>query len=181
MSAPPGESHLITQLRETVVALQNAGIRYMLIGGVAVNIHGYLRATRDLDLMLLVEDADIAHATFMGLGYQTLDHRADIASYVRGTQRLDVLYAQRPISRGLLEQPAEADFNGLKLPVVSLEGLLGLKIQAFSDDPRRIRDFEDMMQLVKARREDLDFDEVRSYFRLFDKESLFDAILKAIG
>lgn len=111
----------------------------MLIGGMAVNIHGYLRATRDLDLMLLVEDADIAHAIFTDLGYQTLDRRADVASYVRGPQRLDVLYAQRPISRGLLEEPEEAEFVRRKLPVVSLEGLLGLKIQAFSDDPPHSR------------------------------------------
>ncbi len=181
MNAPTGESKLVAQLREAVVALQEAGLRYLLIGGVAVNIHGYLRATRDLDLMLLVEDADVAHDLFARLGYETLDRKLDIASYVRGTQRLDVIYAQRPISRGLLDRPKKAEFSGLEVPVVSLEGLLGLKIQAFSDDPRRIRDFEDMMALIKTRRDDLDFDEVRSYFRLFDKERLFDEILKAIG
>lgn len=38
-----------------------------------------------------------------------------------------------------------------------------------------------MIELVKTRREDLDFDEVRSYFRLFDKEHLLDEILKATG
>lgn len=29
-----------------------------------MNVHGYLRATRDLDLMLLVEDADITQDLF---------------------------------------------------------------------------------------------------------------------
>ena len=181
MNAPGGESALIAQLRETAVALQKAGLRYLLIGGVAVNIHGYLRATRDLDLMLLVEDADVAHDLFVRLGYETLDRKPDIASYVRGAQRLDVIYARRPISRGLLERPQEADFSGLNLPVVSLEGLLGLKIQAFSDDPRRIRDYQDMIELIRTRRDDLDFDEVRSYFRLFDKERVLDDILRALG
>lgn len=181
MNASAGESRLIKQLHETVGALQETGLRYMLIGGVAVNIHGYLRATHDLDLMLPVEDADVAHDLFAGLGYETLDRKTDIASYVRGTERLDVVYARRPISRDLLDRPGEAGFGGLKLPVVSLEGLLGLKIQAFSDDQRRIRDYQDMIELIKARRDHLNLDEVRSYFRLFDKERVLDDILKVVG
>ena len=181
MNATGATSQLIAQLREVATALREAGIRHLLIGGVAVNIHGYLRATRDLDLMLLIEDADVAHALFTRLGYETLERRPDLASYVRGTARLDVIYARRPISRGLLERPQEAEFEGLKLPVISLEGLLGLKIQAFSDDKRRLGDLKDMIELVKARHNDLDLDEVRSYFRLFDQERVLDDILRAIG
>lgn len=45
MNPPAKESQLIAQLREADTALRNAGIRDMLIGGVAANIHGYLRAT----------------------------------------------------------------------------------------------------------------------------------------
>lgn len=181
MSPAAGESTLVAQLRETLVALREAGLRHMLIGGVAVNLHGYLRATRDLDLMLLVEDADVAHDMFERLGYETLDRTLDIASYVRGAQRLNVLYAQRPISRGLLERPEEAELGGIKVPVISLEGLLGLKIEAFSNDPRRIRDYQDMIELIKARHDVMDKDVVRSYFRLFDKERVLDDILAAIG
>ncbi len=35
--------------------LANQKIRYMVIGGIAVNIHGYSRATGDLDIMLSLE------------------------------------------------------------------------------------------------------------------------------
>ena len=34
-------------------------IKYMVIGGIAVNIHGYSRATGDLDIMLSFEDDNL--------------------------------------------------------------------------------------------------------------------------
>jgi hypothetical protein len=35
-----------------VSALQQAGVRYLIAGGLAVNAHGYLRFTKDVDLVL---------------------------------------------------------------------------------------------------------------------------------
>ena len=35
--------------------LANRNIKYLVIGGIAVNIHGYSRATGDLDIMLSLE------------------------------------------------------------------------------------------------------------------------------
>ena len=174
-----GESRLFAQLRELHAAMDLAKVSYMLIGGFAVNIHGYVRATHDLDIMVLADDSDLLHDTLCGLGYSAIDRRPDLACYFRGNDRLDILYARRPVSQRLLAQAAYADLNGLSVPTISVEGLLGLKIQAFSDDPRRIRDLTDMMELVKVNRATLDLDEVRGYFRLFDSESLLDDILKS--
>ena len=45
---------------ETVVAALNAAeVRYLIVGGLAVNAHGYLRATRDLDLVIQLESANL--------------------------------------------------------------------------------------------------------------------------
>lgn len=45
---------------ETVVAALNAAeVRYLIVGGLAVNAHGYLRATRDLDLVMQLESANL--------------------------------------------------------------------------------------------------------------------------
>lgn len=33
-------------------ALEAAGVRYLVVGGVAVNLHGYTRFTKDLDLLI---------------------------------------------------------------------------------------------------------------------------------
>ena len=173
------EAELLTQLRELHAALHKHNIRYCVIGGVAANAHGNVRATHDLDLMLRIEDAPAALELVTGLGYEVLDPGQEIASYVRAHTRLDILFAQRPITRELLERAETVDFAGSPIAVIPVEGLIGLKIQAFSDNPIRIKDLEDIINLVRLHREDLNIDEVRAYFRLFGREAVLDDILKS--
>ena len=42
-----------------VGALNAAGVRYLIVGGFAVNAHGYLRATRDLDLVIQLNPGNL--------------------------------------------------------------------------------------------------------------------------
>lgn len=176
------ESRLLAQVRETDVALKAAHLVYMVVGGVAVNAHGVLRATVDLDLMIRVEDSDALDDVLKGLGYNALDRRADLAHYARPDgARLDVLYSRRQITATLLEHPDIARYSNLEIPIVSVEGLIGLKVQSFSDDPRRIRDLEDIMRLMKTNRDKLDMTEVTEYFDLFQRRKLLDDVLRAIG
>ncbi len=42
-----------------VRALNAAGVRYLIVGGVAVNAHGYERATQDVDLVIGLERDNI--------------------------------------------------------------------------------------------------------------------------
>lgn len=57
-----------------VRALDEAGVRYLVAGGLAVNAHGYLRFTRDIDLVLQLDPQNIltAFAALGKIGYQPL-------------------------------------------------------------------------------------------------------------
>ena len=50
-----------------VRALDAAGVRYLVAGGLAVNAHGYLRLTQDVDIVLQLAPTNIA-AAFEALG-----------------------------------------------------------------------------------------------------------------
>ncbi len=52
--------------------LEQAGVRYLVVGGVAVVLHGYLRTTLDLDLVLQMERDNLERAlkALAGLGFQ---------------------------------------------------------------------------------------------------------------
>lgn len=55
-----------------VQALHTAQVRYLVAGGLAVNAHGYIRLTTDIDLVLAL-DAHNIHGAFdalAGLGYR---------------------------------------------------------------------------------------------------------------
>jgi hypothetical protein len=59
---------LVSELANVVRALDAAGVPYALCGGIAVTIHGHVRATKDIDLLILPEDrtralASVAHRT----------------------------------------------------------------------------------------------------------------------
>jgi len=60
---------------ETVFnALNNAKVRYLVAGGIAVNIHGYQRMTSDLDMVIQLDSANIKNAmnSLKQLGYLPL-------------------------------------------------------------------------------------------------------------
>jgi hypothetical protein len=63
------------------------------------------------------------------------------------------------------------------LRVVSPEGLIGLKLQALVNDPRRTQDLADIRALIRANRATLNMAEVREFFRLFDREALLEELL----
>ena len=52
----------LASFEAVVVALENAGVRYLVAGGLAVNAHGYLRFTKDLDLVAQLVPDNIAAA-----------------------------------------------------------------------------------------------------------------------
>jgi predicted nucleotidyltransferase len=55
-------------------ALNRAEVRYLVVGGVAVLLHGYVRMTKDLDLVIQLEPDNIrrAMAVLRGLGFQPM-------------------------------------------------------------------------------------------------------------
>jgi hypothetical protein len=56
---------------EFLTALQHRKVRYMLIGGIAVNFHGHIRNTQDMDIWLAPtnENRDLFYQVLLDLGY----------------------------------------------------------------------------------------------------------------
>ncbi len=59
MTNPVNTANPIEQVLE---ALHRANVRYMVVGGVAVVLHGHLRATADLDLVIQMKTENIMRA-----------------------------------------------------------------------------------------------------------------------
>jgi hypothetical protein len=60
------------QVDELLLALIRADVRFVVIGGVAVGVHGYVRATKDLDI---VPDPDLANLTRLARLLRELEAR----------------------------------------------------------------------------------------------------------
>jgi hypothetical protein len=64
----------LTSFDALVTALADAGVRYLVAGGLAVNAHGYLRFTKDVDVVvqLVPDNVGRAFAALATLGYRPL-------------------------------------------------------------------------------------------------------------
>jgi len=60
-------------IEQVLAALNAAGVRYLVVGGVAVVLHGHLRTTADLDLVVSLEPANARRAidAVGSLGYRS--------------------------------------------------------------------------------------------------------------
>lgn len=171
------QSRLGRQIEEISAALRAASVPFALIGGLALAAHRVVRATSDVDLLAPASNAGEIDAIAAKLGYHCLHRSTDVANYLRGDERLDLLFASRPLALRLLGAARERTTSFGALRVVSAEGLIGFKLQALANDPRRTQDLEDIRALVRANRQTLKHEELREYFRLFERESLLEELL----
>jgi predicted nucleotidyltransferase len=49
-------------IEDVLIALNESDVRYLVVGGVAVVLHGYLRTTADLDLVVQLERENVERA-----------------------------------------------------------------------------------------------------------------------
>ena len=174
----PASSRLGEQLTQVTTALREVGAPYALIGGLALAPHHVIRATQDVDLLVDAQKAEAVDAKLAELGYRCLHRSADAGNYLRGDERVDLIYAHRPIAQRLLNGAAELSTSLGKVSVISAEGLIGFKLQGLVNDPHRTQDLEDIRALLKANRGHLDLTELREYFELFDRGPLLDELLR---
>lgn len=87
---------------------------------------------------------------------------------------MDLLLANRPLTLAMLSNSSDTDIEGVR--VVSPEGIIGLKIQAYSNDStRRLRDLADIESLINL--ENVDLKKVKEYADLFDEWSTVEDLV----
>ena len=95
--------------RDFIGALNGAGVRYMLLGGYAVILHGYDRTTGDMDVWVerTPENYQRLAAAFSAFGMPTFDMTAD---NFLDSSRMDVVsFGVPPTSIEILTNPMGVD------------------------------------------------------------------------
>ncbi len=149
-------------------------IRYAAIGGFALGILGFPRATMDLDFLVHIEDLAALHDTLTPLHYERVFHTVNVSQYRHADDRwgsLDFIHAFRKISLGMLERAKSYPVAGGQLFVKSAapEDVIGLKVQAMSNDPsRRALETHDIEGLMSIYRAALDWERLQEFYELFE-------------
>lgn len=159
----------VRSVEAIVQALNEAEVQYLIVGGLAVNAHGYERLTVDVDLVIGLEPANIVRGlqALQRIGYQmiipvTPEQFADasLRESWRAEKNMIVLklwsdlHRRTPVDVFVYEPfDFQREYAGAcrqtvvgehKAPVVSYPTLLAMKAEAGRD-----RDLIDIQQLQK--------------------------------
>ncbi len=152
-------------LSETHSLLKEQNIAHALIGGFALAVYGQHRATVDIDFLADGEKKELIKKSFHAKGYN-LKFESDEVLQFSGPGFVDVLLANRPLSQEMLKSAIQNQELGIY--VVRPEDIIGLKIQAYKNDPtRELQDKADIQKLLHL--PNLDLALVKKYADLFQE------------
>lgn len=160
----------VNPYRELFQAMNDADIRYLVVGGVAVNLHGYSRFTGDLDIVMALDEKNLDHlAKLMDakrftqrlpIDVRLLSDRQQVQKWItdKGLTAytfvdqkmpqfsLDILAGESWNFDNLDAHKVVIDAENLKIPVISIDDLIGMKKRA-----NRQKDIEDIAALLELK------------------------------
>ena len=152
-------------LNQFATALEKQKIPFAVIGGLAIFAYGGERATFDVDFLVHGDFKSEIKKIAEGLNLSVFADTSDVLQ-LSGATQIDIIFANRPLSQEMLLNTVK--IPTLPFPVLQPEDLIGLKIQAFTNDRRReVIDKGDILTLMRLKT-DLNFEKIKKYADIFD-------------
>jgi hypothetical protein len=133
--------------------LEDAGIDYAIAGALSLGVHGFVRATEDVDIIVTREGLEAFKERWLGRGYVNLREGGKPVRDTTHNVRIDFLLAgdypgdgkPKPVR---VPEPKTASVVGERYRVVSLPTLIQLKLASGMTAPHRMQDLTDVMRLI---------------------------------
>ena len=148
------EGDIYETLRRLVEELDENGLDYALIGGLALVAHGYRRFTEDVDILMTSEALQIFRERLLGHGY--LPAFSGATKTFRDTRtgvRIEVVTSgdypgdgkPKPVAFPI---PMEARLQREGVWLITLDKLIELKLASGLSAPHRLKDLADVQELI---------------------------------
>lgn len=162
---------LLDSMKKAGGALNEAGIPFLLGGGLACWARGAPRTEHDVDLLVKPEDAERAQQTLVQAGMRPENPPEGwLLKAYDGDVLVDLIFDPQdgPIDDAMFERAEDLEVHAMRLKVAALEDVLVQKLLALSEQEP---DYSSVLELARALREQVDWAEVRER----TKESPFAA------
>jgi hypothetical protein len=151
------ESAVQKTLRRIAKRLDDLGIPYAVVGGMAMFFHGYRRFTEDVDILVTRESLSVIHEKLEGLGYVPpftgSKHLRDTESGVKVEFLVTGDFPgdgkPKPVA---FPDPADVRVEGTGVWFLCLPALIELKLASGLTNPLRGKDIVDVQELIAALR-----------------------------
>jgi len=150
-------------------SLNKEGIKYIVVGGVAVNLHGYMRFTGDLDLLVMLDDENLnkMDKLMQKMGYTerlpipvlSLQNTHQVKKWLKEKNmkaysfippkdnplQIDIVIEESLKFEKIASKKIIKKIEDVSIPVVSIEDLIKMKKK--SDRPQDIIDIKALNNL----------------------------------
>jgi predicted nucleotidyltransferase len=154
---------VLDTLKRSASVLRDAGIPYLLAGGLAAWVRGGPESDHDLDYMLKPDDADEALEVLAAAGFRP-ERPPEPWLYKAWDGNgvlVDLIFepAGLPVTDETFERADGIEVEAVEMQVLALEDVLVTKLLALDE---QALDYKSLLQLARAIREQVDWADVRA-------------------
>jgi hypothetical protein len=149
-----GTSGVVETARAAAAVLADHDIPHLIVGGIAVQEHGYPRVTIGVDIVVpdVLEAVEWLTASLTGPFYRGPEIHGRVEDRRNGAF-VDLLPAGKVLKRGCRVPFPQPGKVVEELQIVKLEELISLKLDSWSGSPvRRHKDRTDVIELITRRK-----------------------------
>ncbi|MDD5200350.1 MAG: hypothetical protein PHC88_11180 [Terrimicrobiaceae bacterium] len=172
-----------------VDAAAGAGLDFLLIGGHAVNAHGFIRTTTDFDFLLASRDLRAWSEVLDHAGYRLAAPERPIQAFAQfqphetGGFRVDLMLVEDPTFAKLLAGSEWREIGRRRVRVIGVLHLIALKLHALQA-PHRVEagvDYLDILQLVRSRGIDIAGAEFQEMINRYASPAIRERLRRDLG
>jgi Uncharacterised nucleotidyltransferase len=172
---------ILATMKKGAAALREAGVPFLLGGGLACWARGGPETEHDLDLMVRLEDAERALDVLVAAGMRPERPPEDwLLKAHDGDVLVDVIYrpASGPVDDEMFERAEEMEVAAMSLRVMALEDVLATKLLALDDHHL---DYEGLVEIARSLREQVDWEDLRERTVESPYAAAFFTLVTALG
>jgi Uncharacterised nucleotidyltransferase len=175
----PDFEQLLHAMKKAAGALREAGVPFLLGGGLACWARGAPKTEHDVDFLVRPEHAERAGQALGDIGMRTeKPPEGWLLKAYDGDVMIDLIFDPQggPVDDAMFERADELEVYATRLEVSALEDVLAQKLLALSEQQP---DYSSVLEIARALREQVDWDQVRErtkespfaqgYFTLLDE------------
>ena len=161
MTYRPTFDELVESLKKAAAALREAGVMFVLGGGLASAARGGPESDHDVDLLLRPADADRALAMLEEAGFRTeKPPEGWLYKAWDGDVFVDLIFrtSEGEVTDELIDRAREMEVYAVPMLVLAPEDLIVSKLLALDE---LVLDYKPILEVARALREQIDCDSVR--------------------
>lgn len=172
---------IVGSMKRAAAILRDAEIPFALAGGLAAWPRGGPATDHDVDFYVKPDDAERAQRALVSAGMRPHDPPENWLLKVYDDDVLiDLIFQPSggPVTDADLERAEELEVLAMRVPVASLEDILTTKLLALTEQEP---DFSGVLELARAVREQVDWDEVRERTKKSAFAKAFFTLIEELG